>query len=144
MGQAKVVEFVSALESIECYLCGVTFAMPANMLRTAREKGTAVTFWCPNGHPQGFVDSEAARLRRQLQQKEAELAAAHRETEFQRTLKEQAERAVSAQKAVNTRLRKRIGTGVCPCCKRTFRQLAAHMRAKHPDYVTAAQSGETA
>jgi hypothetical protein len=24
--------------------------------------------------------------------------------------------------------------GVCPCCNRTFQQLARHMKAKHPGY----------
>lgn len=27
----------------------------------------------------------------------------------------------------------RIGAGICPCCNRTFSQLARHMQSKHPD-----------
>lgn len=30
----------------------------------------------------------------------------------------------------------RVGAGVCPCCKRTFQQLARHMKCKHPKYRT--------
>ena len=31
-------------------------------------------------------------------------------------------------------LEKRIGVGSCPCCKRNFKQLARHMKSKHPSY----------
>ena len=40
-----------------------------------------------------------------------------------------------AQKAAKTKLIKRIKNGICPCCNRTFKQLAAHMKNKHPEYV---------
>ena len=33
----------------------------------------------------------------------------------------------------------RVAHGVCPCCNRTFKQLARHMKTKHPDYVEAAK-----
>lgn len=29
---------------------------------------------------------------------------------------------------------KRSAASACPCCKRTFRQLARHMAAKHPEH----------
>lgn len=32
------------------------------------------------------------------------------------------------------RLATRANHGVCPCCKRTFSQLARHMKTKHPDF----------
>jgi hypothetical protein len=28
-----------------------------------------------------------------------------------------------------------VAAGVCPCCKRTVKQLAAHMKEKHPEFV---------
>lgn len=40
-------------------------------------------------------------------------------------------------KGVATRLKNRAAHGVCPCCNRTFQQLARHMSAKHPDFKTA-------
>lgn len=33
------------------------------------------------------------------------------------------------------RLRRRTAAGVCPCCNRSFVQLARHMKTKHPDHV---------
>lgn len=31
-------------------------------------------------------------------------------------------------------LETRAANGVCPCCHRTFKQLARHMKTKHPDF----------
>ncbi len=44
-------------------------------------------------------------------------------------------RQLAAQKGVTTRIKNRIGNGVCPCCKRTFTNLARHMKGQHPDYT---------
>lgn len=32
------------------------------------------------------------------------------------------------------------GAGMCPCCRRTFKQLAEHMKSKHPDFDPARPS----
>lgn len=39
-----------------------------------------------------------------------------------------------AEKAAKTRLKNRAKAGVCPCCNRTFKQLAAHMKTQHPNW----------
>lgn len=51
-------------------------------------------------------------------------------------------RRLSAQRGVTTRIKNRVKHGVCPCCQRTFRQLAAHMKSKHPDFVSTTESKE--
>lgn len=135
MGNVLALNFTIQLESAECYTCGVTFAVPTQLLRHAREDST-VSIYCPSGHGMHWRETVEDRLRKELAAKKAELERQTREAEFQRTLKEEAERRVSAQKAVTTKLRKRIGAGVCPCCHRTFSQLAAHMKAKHPEVAT--------
>jgi hypothetical protein len=33
-----------------------------------------------------------------------------------------------------TRIKKRVAAGVCPCCNRSFKDLARHMAGQHPDY----------
>jgi hypothetical protein len=142
MGQAQVIQFTATLESTDCYKCGVTFAMPAQMMRNARDQGTATTFYCPNGHGQCFTETTETRLRREIDKTKAELERVKNERELQRTLKQEAERRVIAQKGVTTRLKKRIGAGVCPCCKRTFSQLQRHMHQQHPNYTTEAESGD--
>jgi hypothetical protein len=35
-------------------------------------------------------------------------------------------------------VQKRVGNGVCPCCNRTFEDLARHMKVKHREYSLAA------
>lgn len=40
-----------------------------------------------------------------------------------------------AQKGQNTRLKKRIAAGVCPCCNRSFANLREHMAGQHPDFT---------
>lgn len=110
----------------ECYKCGVRFGAPPNFVRARRDdKGT---FYCPNGHPQGYTQSELDRLK-------AELEAA----------KLQRDRAANAQRYAETELKKtktryrnlqeRTKNGVCPCCHRSFVQLARHMATKHPEYA---------
>ena len=46
----------------------------------------------------------------------------------------QADYRARALKGVVTKQRKRSVAGACPCCNRTFQQLARHMKSKHPDY----------
>lgn len=112
------------LETTDCYKCGVEFAMPDNLLRQFQHNGG--TFYCPNGHGQIFAKSEVQRLREKLD-------------EQTRAATRMADRAASAeaseQKAQRkiTRIMKRTHAGVCPCCNRTFQQLARHMKTKHPD-----------
>jgi hypothetical protein len=34
-----------------------------------------------------------------------------------------------------TKLKKRTSAGTCPCCTRTFANMAEHMKKQHPDFV---------
>lgn len=118
------------LKILECIRCGCSFAIPQQMHDQCFKYGG---YWhCPNGHSQGWVEGEKEReekdLRRQLT-REAQRRE-HLETELAHT-----QRQVSAQKGAVTRLKNRAQHGVCPCCNRTFKQLAAHMANKHPDYA---------
>lgn len=113
------------LETESCCVCGVLFAMPDHMLQRLRDSGG--NFYCPNGHSQRYMESETTRLRKKL-------------AEQTRIATQMAERAVTAQKAERkslaelNRIKKRVSAGVCPCCNRTFQQLARHMKAKHPGH----------
>jgi len=57
----------------------------------------------------------------------------HDQTRADRDHKEAQRRA---EKAAKTRIKNRIGNGVCPCCNRTFKDLASHMKCKHPEYAS--------
>jgi hypothetical protein len=103
------------LESIDCCKCGVTFAFPSSLMRRLRASGES--FFCPTGHSQHFTESEAERLRAMLD-------------EANRSKTKLADDYAQLQR-VNRRLVRRISAGVCPCCNRTFTNLARHMAAKH-------------
>lgn len=105
----------------ECCNCGVIFGMTTEFRdrRIEDHKG----FYCPSGHPQSyFGESKAEKNARLLKEEQAR---------HQRTLeRENAERA--AKEKAEKKL-KRVTVGVCPCCNRTFQQLARHMADKHPE-----------
>jgi chromosome segregation ATPase len=83
-------------------------------------------FFCPNGHSQHFTESEVARLSKKL---EEQMRVATKMAECARM----AERSAQKAQAETKRLKRRISAGVCPCCNRTFQNLARHMKSKHPE-----------
>lgn len=115
-----------SLASLTCCNCGMTFAMPQTIMDERRKDH--VNFYCPSGHTQHFPhESDVEKLKKQVErlQKEKEWA--------QQESKVNAEAANKAERSL-TRLRKRAKAGVCPCCKRTVKQMAQHMATKHPDF----------
>lgn len=118
------------LETTTCGVCGVPFAVPTEMLAWSRKKPHRM-FYCPVGHDLHFPGkSEAEKL------KEAREALA-----VERARHDQTRAQLIGQRAATTRVRnerdrlkKRASAGVCPCCNRTFQQLARHMKTKHPGY----------
>ena len=121
------------LEWVNCCNCGVPIGMPS-YLYTQFRQNSARWFYCVNGHQQHFGESEVARLEKELEvaRKRGEWLA--QDVKNQRARAERTERSLSATKGVVTRMKRRTGNGVCPCCNRTFKQLQRHMQAKHPDF----------
>lgn len=127
----------ATLETHACITCGVLFAIPEEMGNQARAKGNfKIQFYCPNGHQQGYGESQADKLKRKLdaeRERSGRLASNLEQTEAQ----------LRGQKAAATRARNqrdaaanRSAAGVCPVpgCKRSFKQLGRHMKSQHPDY----------
>jgi hypothetical protein len=112
--------------------CGMVHAVPEELrdyqLRQHRDGRTMISIYCPLGHARVRAGKgEAARLREKL---EAEYAKAARLT----AEADQLFASNSALKGAATKARKRAKAGVCPCCNRTFQQLARHMKSKHPNF----------
>lgn len=129
------------LRTVTCGACGILFAIPLAFDEEKRAEGQNGRFYCPNGHPRVYRETEAMRVRREMDEK---LAEAQREINYQRQWKERerenrlkAERQHVAAKGQITKLKKRVGNGVCPCCNRTFSNLQRHMEHLHPDYKRA-------
>lgn len=114
----------------ECCKCGTVFAF-AEELRQKCLDNHARQFYCPNGHPQHYIgDTKAERLERELKWARSTRDRNARE-------RDHAEARRRGQLAANTRLKKRVANGVCPCCKRTFKDLHRHMAGQHPDFAEA-------
>jgi hypothetical protein len=111
-----------------CCNCGIPFMMPKyhrNMLY--REKGK--NFYCPNGHGQHFTGpTEEQKLKDEIQRLQQE-----KEQEREK-LQNRWLDAVGEKVKLEKQL-KRIHRGVCPCCNRTFQNIANHMKTKHPELV---------
>lgn len=123
------------LATVACCNCGVVFAMPADL--RAKRVADKETFWCPNGHSQHFTGTSDADRAKKAERDLAQMrdvAESHRKmASHNAALALAAEDALKAEKAEAARLAKRAKAGVCPCCNRTFRQLALHMKKQHPE-----------
>lgn len=121
-----------------CITCGVVFTVPESMWDHAHAEGGY--FHCPSGHSQGWSKekSERERLRRDRDRLAQRIAEKDDEIKRERDRAEAAERRSAAARGQITKIRNRVGHGVCPCCNRTFENLARHMGSKHPTFTAEA------
>lgn len=128
--RATVLQFRLATdkEGCSCASCGVDFYSPI----IERRRGDGASFYCPNGHPNVFGQSDAEKLRKDLAAEKARREQAERDAQWAKA--EAVNHKIQRTKAVNklNRITARVNAGVCPHCNRTFKQLAAHMKTKHP------------
>jgi hypothetical protein len=132
-----------------CWKCKERFGLDDATEATLRRSGA--NFCCPWGHQAHFPagKTEAEKLQEQLdaerrQRQRAEQKIAEKDDELKRawaTANDQHEQAKHERARANgykghaTRITKRAKAGVCPCCNRTFAQLARHMATKHPQFT---------
>ena len=122
----KELEFVTET----CITCGVIFGMQGEFKEWRLKKHTS--FYCPNGHSMCYTsETPEQKLQRELDATKLAVETAKRDAEWQRQLREKAEKK---HKREVRKLHVRVGNGVCPCCNRTFSNLARHMGAKHPEF----------
>lgn len=118
--------------------CGVHHSVPAALYDSAEKGAPNISVYCPYGHQWVRKEKQALareeELRRERDRLKQQLAQKDDEIRHQRDRKEQEQRRVVAYKGIVTKTKKRIAAGVCPCCNRTFQNLANHMANKHADY----------
>lgn len=122
--------------AIRCWRCDVVYGM-SDTLHASRTKD-GETFFCPNGHQASYHETEAMKLRRERDRLTQRLAEKDDEIKRQREMREGTERRLSAAKGQVTKIKNRVGNGVCPCCNRTFENLQRHMSSKHPTFTAEA------
>lgn len=114
--------------------CGIAFAVPSTW--DAQKRNDHTSFYCPNGHKQSYTGmSETEKLRLERDRLAQRIAQRDDEVARQRDLRLGVERRLNATRGVVTRIKNRVGNGVCPCCSRSFGNLAKHMASKHSDYA---------
>lgn len=118
-------------EIIDCPTCGIFFAVTEEFEKRRTNDGKS--FYCPHGHSMSYGDTTRDKLKRE-QEKTARLVS---QLDQKRAALEYTERRRRAVKGQLTKVKKRVANGVCPCCNRTFSDLAAHMSTKHPGYAEA-------
>jgi hypothetical protein len=124
-----------------CCRCGMLYAMTEEF-QSARRADKEL-FYCPSGHGQAYQGKTAEqKLREQLDEERRTRQRAEQNVEYQRQMRVEAEeRAKHERSRANgykghaTRITKRAKAGVCPCCNRTFQQLARHMQTQHPRFT---------
>jgi hypothetical protein len=128
----RTIEYVGVLKVTSCW-CGIQMAIPSDLFSIATRQED-FTVWCPLGHKFVYGDTTEGRLKEERRRrKEAERAKT-----ATRELLEFEQRSHAATRGHVTRKKKqlaRVSAGVCPCCNRSFANLARHMAGKHPDFT---------
>lgn len=126
---ATVLQFPCEFEGAGCCItCGIEIILPRWFKAQALKERSKKPFFCPNGHSQHFIgETEAERLAKLLDLE-------RQESQRQRERVAARDRSLSAVKGQITKIKNRVGNGVCPCCNRSFTNLRRHMSTKHPAY----------
>lgn len=124
------------LKLIECANCGMPFGVTESFQNRRRDDHKG--FMCPNGHSNVYNGkTEAEKLREQLERSANREKSLSLVIDRQRDTIQSKDHVIRATRAAKTRLKNRIAAGVCPCCNRTFQDLARHMQGKHPEFKLA-------
>lgn len=124
------ITYTGTLVTTTCW-CGIHLAVPNDLYDYAQRHGQHIC--CPLGHEFVFTDT----VRKDLEKAREELAAERRRLAATRDLLAHEERSHAATRGHVTRKRReltRVKAGVCPCCNRTFQNLARHMEGQHPEF----------
>ena len=116
----------------DCITCSIRFRVPAGF--TAYRRRDNRSFFCPNGHSMAFTESQADKLRRERDRLAQQIAQKDDEIHAARTARDAAEQRAAAAERKTKRVEKRAHAGLCPCCNRSFAELAKHIATKHPTF----------
>ena len=123
-----------------CCRCGIAFAVTKEFNRECLDdRGPrGKQFYCPNGHGQHYTGkTEADRERERAEALAAQVERANRRAANAQEDARAARASLVATKGHLTRSRRRAAGGVCPCCNRTFANVARHVAGQHPAFVEA-------
>lgn len=120
----------------ECCNCHMLFAVTTDFQRDRTEDHKY--FFCPNGHQQHYTGkTEAQEQKERADRLAAQVERANRRAANAQEDARAAHASLVTTKGHLTRAKKRAAHGVCPCCSRTFANVARHVAGQHPDFVEA-------
>lgn len=130
----------TTLVAVTCATCGILYAIPEGLNDAAHawhgDRNNGWKLCCPIGHTWWYIgETEIETQRRRAREARDTLArerAAHDQT---RSHLRGEKIAKSRFRNERDALKERAAAGVCPCCNRTFRQLARHMKSQHPGFA---------
>lgn len=122
---AGTLTYSGKLTTMSCW-CGIHFAIPTELFDNLHRTGN--NGYCPLGHTFSWNTTTADRER--ARRESAEATNTHLRDQLAAERRQHA-----ATKGKLTKTKKRVAGGACPCCDRSFVDLARHMAGQHPDYV---------
>lgn len=120
---------------LKCYRCNEDFGLTDEVEAALRR--SCASFHCPWGHSQAFRLGECNedKLRRERDSLKQQAARLHDRIREEGARADRERNRANGYKGHATRISKRAKAGVCPCCNRTFQQLARHMATQHPQFT---------
>jgi hypothetical protein len=116
------------LEKIDCPSCNALYALSSYYINRRRKDGRGWQCpYCANG-TSFHGDDEISKLKKQLAEEQERKNHALADANILRS-------QVAAAMTAAEKLKKRAANGVCPCCTRTFSNVAQHMKQKHPEFA---------
>lgn len=117
-----------------CCRCGEAIYAPAAVkdvyLRNHQN------FYCIHGHGQHYSEgkSREQKLQEQLDDMQRRAQRAEQRVAQESDRAEHHKARAASYKGQVTKIKKRVGAGICLCCNRHFENLARHMAGQHPDF----------
>lgn len=119
-----------------CYHCKCEMWLPRALYEAAQHGKGVISFYCAYGHGQVFAKGETDldKMRRERDRLYQEMAYKDDLLKEVGHKLEASQDMLRREKLASIKAKKRSAAGTCPCCRRTFRQMALHMRNKHPNF----------
>ena len=123
-----------------CIRCKCEVWITDALYEAAQHGRGKVEFYCGYGHSMVFAigESDLNKMRRERDRLAQQLAERDDRITKLREENEHTERRRRAAAGQVTKIKNRVGHGVCPCCNRTFGNLASHMMNQHPNFIAEA------
>lgn len=138
---SAILSLALEFNQVSCGVCKQPFAISSTKYSRCQNFGE--NFFCPDGHSLVFTESEKQRFEKELAKEKQRRSWAEESRDIAQREAVEQERKTRAFKGIVTRIKNRVGAGVCPCCNRSFENLKRHMGSKHPDFRSDSKSNET-